>query len=613
MSAPETRIEDRLRRPDGYLPIADYAVIGDGRTTALVGRDGAIDWLCLPEHDSPAVFARLLDAKRGGAFTLAPTVPFDAERRYLPGTNVLETTFRTAEGAVRVTDAMTIPNGGLVPLREIVRRVEGVSGAVPLAWSFAPRFGYGARTRPVAERNGRFVVEDGALALACSAWDAGTPAATGDGVGAEFTARSGDRALLTVGVADQEPLVFAGRGDSERRLDGTIDFWGRWCEEHPYRGPFEEAVVRSGLVLKLLVHSPSGSVVAAPTTSLPEDIGGERNWDYRYCWVRDTAYTLDALLKFRCMAEAHAFFWWLLHASQLTHPRLYVLYRLDGSPHVKERTLEHLEGYRGSRPVRTGNGAVEQRQLDMYGDLLDTALLYAHDGNPLDRDTGKVLAEIADYVCTLWREPDNGIWEVRSEQRHFTHSKVMCWVALDRAIRLAEDGHLPRNRVARWRTDADAIRDFVETRCWSDERRSYKRAADGDDLDASLLILPMVDYCDPKGERAAGTIEAVMQELGHGPHLSRYTGEDGISGEEGAFITCSFWLVNALALAGRTEEAGAIMQELLDLRNDVGLLSEEVDPRTGEFLGNFPQGLSHLALTNAAAAFAPEDDAGNAG
>jgi GH15 family glucan-1,4-alpha-glucosidase len=595
---------DQMRSPDGYLPIDNYAVIGDGRSTALVGRDGAIDWLCLPDHDSQAVFAAILDASRGGTFSLAPTVPFEARRRYLPGTNVLETTFSAADGVVRVVDALTLPDAGLAPFRELVRRVEGLSGRVPMRWAFAPRFGYGARTRPIQRRSGRFVAEDGALALALGAWDAGSPVAGDGSVEAAFASQAGSRALLSLVVANQEPLVLAGRADSERRLDATIDFWARWSGEHSYDGPWKDAVIRSGLVLKLLVHAPSGSVIAAPTTSLPEELGGERNWDYRFCWVRDTAYTLDTLLKLGCLDEAHAFFWWLLHASQLTHPRLQVLYRLDGSPHAKEVVLDHLDGYRGSKPARIGNAAAGQRQLDMYGDLLDMALLYVEDGRRLDRDTGGELAEIADLVCELWRDPDNGIWEVRSKRRHFTHSKVMCWVALDRAIKLADDRQLPRDRIDRWRENADAIRAFVETNCWSEELGSYTRAADGTDLDASLLVLLLAGYCDPRSERASGTIDAVRRGLGRGPYLNRYSGEDGVSGHEGAFVTCSFWLVNALVLAGRRDEAKALMEDLLALRNDVGLLAEEIEPRTGDFLGNFPQGLSHLALANAAAAFA---------
>jgi GH15 family glucan-1,4-alpha-glucosidase len=593
-------------RTGGYAPIADYAAIGDGRTVGLVARDGSIDWLCLPNLDSPSVFGALLDAERGGRFALAPTAPFESERRYLPDTNVLETTFRTATGTVRVTDALSLPGTGLDPLRELVRRVEGLAGAVPMAWAIEPRFDYGSAVGRAGTRNGLPVVDNGCDAIGVRAWGGGEPEVGPEGMWADLEAREGERALVVLVGSHQEPLVFPGRDEVERRLDETIAFWPRWTSQLEYDGPWRDEVLRSVLALKLLVFAPSGAIAAAPTTSLPELLGGGRNWDYRFAWVRDTAYTLDALMDLGADAEAHSFFWWLMHASQLTHPRLQVLYRLDGGNRAPERTIP-LAGYRGSAPVRAGNDAASQTQLDIYGDLMQMASIYVGHGHDLDSDTGKRLAEIADHVCSIWREPDLGIWEVRSDPLHFTHSKMMCFVALDRACGLADKGQIPSAHAAEWRRHADAVREFVEERCYSADKRSYVRFAGGEELDASLLLAPIVEYCAGDDERIVGTIDAIKDELGRGPFLYRYRGEDGLEREQGAFVACSFWLVEALARAGRMDEARETMELLVQRANDVGLYAEEIDPDTGEFLGNFPQGLTHLALVSAAAVIADEE------
>jgi GH15 family glucan-1,4-alpha-glucosidase len=596
-------VSRRPQRTDGYAPIADYAAVGDGRTVALVALDGSVDWLCLPDLDSEALFASLLDARRGGRFALAPDEPFEAERRYLPGTNVLETTFSTGSGKVRVTDAMTLPDGRLAPFRELVRRIDGISGRVSMAWRAEPRFGYGERPAEFGLRNEIPVASAGSDALAVLAWDAGEPVLENGAVHGKFEAADASSSLLVLSAAHQEPLVLPARHDSEERIGAAEAFWREWSGRRSYDGPWKEAVLRSALALKLLFYAPSGAVAAAPTTSLPERIGGERNWDYRYCWVRDSAFTADALLRLGCSAETKAFFWWLLHATQRTQPRLEVLYRLDGASEAEEKKLR-LEGYRGSRPVRIGNAAVEQRQLDIYGDLLQTAWLYAGRTGKLDADTGKRLAKVADHVCEIWQEPDAGIWEVRSEPTHFTQSKMMCWVALDRAVRLVETGKISGGDTARWRREADRIRRFVDERCWSERLESYVRFAGGDELDASLLVAVLRGYSAGSDPRLQGTIDAVRRELGRGPLLLRYTGEDGLPPREGAFLTCSFWLVEALARSGRVDEAGETLEELVGLANDVGLYAEEIDPETGEFLGNMPQALVHLALIGAAATIA---------
>jgi GH15 family glucan-1,4-alpha-glucosidase len=592
-------------RHHGYAPIKDYAAVGDGRTVALVARDGTIDWLCLPDLDSPSVFGALLDADRGGRFALAPEVPYTVERRYVRGTNVLETTFLTADGAVRVTDAMTLPAAGMVPMREVARRIEGLAGEVALRWSVEPRFGHGLAATRVGRRSGVPVATSGADAMAICSWEAGEPQAVGTTIGARAKVVQGSRALIALAAAHQEPLVLPRRHEVEARIDGTAEKWRRWLVDRRYDGPWGQVVHRSALALALLVHAPSGALAAAPTTSLPEQIGGERNWDYRFCWVRDSAFALDALLSLGCAPEADAFFWWLMQASQLTHPRLQVLYRLDGGARAPERTLP-VTGYRGSRPVRVGNGALDQVQLDVYGDLLQTAWIYSQAGNRIDRDVGRRLAQTADVVCRIWKEPDSGIWEVRSDPRHFTHSKMLCWVALDRAARLAEAGQIPAKALDRWHPEGRAVRAFVEERCWSGSKRSYVRFAGGEELDASVLLGLLFGFHEPDHPRFRSTVDAVRRELGDGPFLYRYSGEDGLRGTEGAFLACSFWLVEGLVRSGRKEEAAELMERVLSVTNDVGLFSEEVDPVTGEFLGNFPQALTHLSLVTAATAFGEE-------
>jgi GH15 family glucan-1,4-alpha-glucosidase len=590
-------------RSGAYAAIRDYAAIGDGRTVALVARDGAIDWLCLPNLDSPSTFGALLDADRGGSFTLQPSTPFDSARRYLPGTNILETTFTTATGVVRVTEALTLPAHGLSPYRELARRVEALSGSVAMEWLAEPRFGYAGGETRRGQHAGVPVATSGRDALALCSWNAGEAAWHGEAISGSFTATEGAPSLVVLSAAHQEPLVLPSRADVEERLAATARTWREWAEGREYDGPWREAVLRSALALKLLVFAPSGAIAAAATTSLPEQIGGERNWDYRFSWPRDAAFTLEALLALGCSRESRAFFWWLLHASQLTHPRLQVLYRLDGRIEAEESSLP-LAGYRESRPVRVGNGASTQTQLDVYGEVLQAIGRFADFDRRLDGDHGRRAAEIADFVCGAWMRPDAGIWEVRGEPKHYTQSKMMCAVALDSVCRLHENGILRSGHIERWRRERERIREFVETRCYSERTKSYVRAVGEEELDASLLLGVLAGYDDPRSERLVATVDAVVRSLRDGPFVLRYRSDDGLRGQEGAFLTCSFWLADAYARQGRLEEAAQLMDELVGIANDVGLYAEEIDPESGAFLGNFPQALTHLALINAAVSFA---------
>ena len=582
-----------MRGDDGYAPIGDYAVVGDGRTAALIARDGSIDWLCLPNVDSPSVFAAILDAERGGSFSLHPVDPFESDRRYVQGTNVLETTFRTADGSACVTDAMTLHvPGRLAPMREVVRKVECLHGAVEIEWVVEPRFDYARREGAVTIRDGRVFFTDGAHALTLGVWGAEAVSA------GRARLAAGEQILFSLSSAHHRPAVLPGRVDTERRLAHTLSFWRDWGKRAQYEGPWREAVLRSALALRLLVFAPSGAIVAAPTTSLPEEIGAGRNWDYRYSWLRDASYALDALLALGYHDEAHAFFWWFMHASRLTQPRLEVLYRVNGANRTPEKELAHLAGYQHSKPVRVGNAAGRQVQLDVYGSVLASIWLHARTHGDLGAETGKGTAKIADYVSEAWPQPDSGIWEMRCEPVHYVQSKAMCWTALDRACRLAEADFVPDRR-AKWRSAADAARAWIEEYGWDEELGAYVRAPELRELDASLLTLALVEYeSDPR--RLSSTIDAVRERLAVGPLLYRYLGKDGLPRGEGAFTTCSFWLVDALARVGRVDEAAALMDELAPLANDLGLFAEEIDPSNGEQLGNFPQGLVHLALINAA-------------
>ena len=589
-----------MERVDGYAPIRDYALIGDGRASALVARDGSIDWLALPRMDSETVFARLLDAERGGTFELAPTIAHEAEREYIEDSNVLQTTFVTERGTVRVTDAITLDHGGLLPWFELVRGIEGVNGAVPMRWRVAPRFGAGEDADEMAiDRLGSAIrAASRRLSLVVYPFDAGESRHSESEITGSFETEQGSSGSLVLRATRDEPIPFARRDWIERRLGDTADDWKRWLADAGVEGDWNRVVRRSALALRLLTYVPTGAIVAAPTSSLPERVGGDRNYDYRYAWVRDTAYTLDALINLGLLVQVHASFSWLLRAVESTEPDLHVFYDLEGRTVSGERELE-LDGYRGSRPVRRGNQAAGQLQLGCYGDLLETAELYVRDGNALDDATAERLADILDHLTTIWSKPDSGIWEL-PDREHYTSSKLGVWTAFDRALRLVERGQLPSERAEAWRECQTEVRDFVERECWSEERGCYTMFPGSEKLDASLLRVSRMNFLDARGERFSAVIDAIRGELDAGGGLLyRYSGQQR---SEGAFVACSFWLVEALARAGRISEARGTMEQMTGRVNDVGLLAEEIDPETGDFLGNFPQGLSHLALINAAAA-----------
>ncbi|HET7325730.1 MAG TPA: glycoside hydrolase family 15 protein [Nocardioidaceae bacterium] len=585
-------------RIGGYAALGDYGVLGDGHAGALVATDGAVDWFAAPRLDAPPLCAALLDPAEGGAITLAPTVPYESSQRYLSDTMVLQTTFRCESGEVQVTDALTLGSGGPLPWTELARRIEAVSGEVPMRWQVRPghRLGTG---RPWGRwRDDVPVLEAGPVQLAVVADGVGTPVLDSGTVAAEFTAHAGERALIAVVANSAEPLPRPTAADVQGRVDHTVDFWRRWCADVDYDGPYMEAVRRSALTLKALTLSPYDGIASALTTSLPERVGGQRNFDYRFGWVRDASFSLDAMSRLRLTEEVHGALSWLLRAVSRTAPEVRALYTLDGAPASDEMAaIDSLPGYRDSPPVHIGNAAASQLQLGAYGDLMDAVWRYTEHGGYLDASSAAVLTGITDRTCEVWRSEDAGIWEL-GNLAHYTISKIGCWVALDRAVRLAEAGQLSTPHVARWRCERDAVHAWVDERCWSATKQSYTFYAGTDELDAAVLLAARTGFLSGDDPRLRSTIAAVQTELtAGGPLLYRYT---GMRDEEGAFLACTFWLVEALALAGQRAEAQKVLDQALDYSGETGLYSEEVDPASGELRGNLPQGLTHLALIGAA-------------
>ncbi|SNS51678.1 glycoside hydrolase family 15 protein [Rhodococcoides kyotonense] len=590
-----------MSRDRDYVAIENYAAIGDGRTVALIADDGRIDWLPLPNLDSPPPFAALLDAEHGGSFSLNPTEAYTVEREFVSGTNVLSTLYTTASGTVRVVDSLNTGVAGRLPWVELARRVDGVDGSVEMEWCVAPGTMMGSTSPWAYDTDHGTVLRADGLTMAVRTLNADDVSIRTQSIAGTFTTSSESRHLVGLVGTESEPLHLPDPVKVDDGVDRTIGNWRVWSEEFSYDGPWADHVERSALALKLLLHSPSGAIAAAATTSLPENRTGGKNWDYRYAWVRDTAYTIRAMLRFGMREEVHAAVAWLLKVIRANDPLVGVFYTLGGEvPGGTEQP--DVPGWRGIGPVVNGNRAADQLQLGIFGDLFSIVRLYVDAGNILDAATGRLLAMIADEACDSWQRRDAGIWELE-EERHYTSSKLGCWQALDCAVHLAEIGQIP-GVADRWRAEKERIRDFVETECWSEERQAYMAYPGATGLDASVLLAAEMNY--DRGQRLSSTIDALGEELGAGPLLYRYSGVDK---EEATFVACAFWRVSALACVGRDGEAKALMDELVEMSNDVGLYSEMIDASDSSFLGNFPQGLSHLALVNAALTIANSHDA----
>jgi GH15 family glucan-1,4-alpha-glucosidase len=584
--------------------IHDYAVIGDSRSAALISRGGSLDWLCWPRFDSPSLFAAILDPDEGGRFTIAPAGEFRSERSYAPETNVLCTRFSSARAEVLITDFMPAADERerrrlLWPERELLRLVECTRGEAELEIRFEPKPDF-ARERCVLADAGalgwRMKCRAGLLALRTQA----RLERSGAGAGTRLPLRAGERVDFSLTFAKRDVTVVPPLGEVCReKLDRTLRYWRTWSSRTQYEGPYRDQVVRSTLALKLLAFAPSGAIIAAPTTSLPERPGGDLNWDYRFCWLRDASLTARALFGLGHREEAQAFVDWLLNATSRSWPELQVLYDVYGRHPPEEHELPHLRGHRGARPVRVGNAAARQVQLDLYGEVVGAAAYLVRNGGSLDRGTQKELIGLGKLVCERWREPDQGIWEVRGERRHFTHSRVLCWAALNGLLELHDMNHL-RAPVRQFAENRAFIRQEVERLGYSEQLGTYTRTLGGFDVDASLLLLPWYGYTEAASPRMRGTFARIHRELYVGEGLyRRYHGRWTIG--EGAFGICSFWAAEYLAMGGGSlEQAHAQLTALFRHANDVGLYGEEILPETGEALGNFPQAYTHVGLINAA-------------
>ncbi|WNG43456.1 glycoside hydrolase family 15 protein [Archangium minus] len=581
--------------------IDDYALLGDCHSAALVGRDGSIDWACFPRFDSASVFCRILDVQRGGSFRVSPDGPFQSKRRYIDDTNVLITTFTTPTGVLEVTDCMPIRTGLARSSRvgtrhSLLRRLRCTSGEVHARLVLAPRFEYGAfvpRIRLTSPQTAELV--GGADAL----WVTATRPLTAhdNALRARWRMRAGDEvwveAAWTPSLVERTPAEMPDLATLRRRLEDTVYFWRDWISHCAYEGEYTREVRRSALVLKALTYAPSGAIVAAPTTSLPEELGGVRNWDYRYTWLRDTTLTLISLMLLGYQEETLAFQRWLERTSAGRAEDVQIMYSIRGHRHLPEVELPHLEGHQGSRPVRAGNGAVKQLQLDVFGELLEGAWLFSKMGGRMSQRHWDFLRGLVDDVCVRWRQPDQGLWEVRDEPRHFIHSKLLCWVALDRAIRIARTRRLPAP-VGRWARERALLREYLLK---EGARIGWFSQSVGTDIpDASVLQLPALGFLPSAHPLVSRTVKEMRTRLEKDGLLFRYHAPDGLSGGEGTFLLCSFWLHDVLVHSGRTGEAEDLLRHLLSLSNDVGLYAEEAVPGTGEALGNFPQAFTHMAL-----------------
>ncbi len=600
-----------------YQPIENYGIIGDMHTVALVGMNGSIDWFCFPHFDSPSIFAAILDDKKGGHFKIAPTTTeITYKQFYWPETNVLVTRFLSPDGVGEVTDYMTVTESVRRESHhphQLYRRVSAIRGEMAFRVECYPAFNYGRdeHTVTINSEGAAFQSPELNLALATR-----IPLRNEDnGAVADFTLREGETAIFLLDEieAGQGCMVCLSEEEATEVFIKTVEYWRGWLAKTTYTGRWREMVYRSALTLKLLTFEPTGAIVAAPTASLPEGIGGERNWDYRYTWIRDAAFTLYGLLRIGFTQEAAQFMNWLEARAHELNPdgSMQIMYGIDGRHTLTEETLDHLDGYKGSRPVRIGNGAYNQLQLDIYGELMDSVYLYNKYGSPISYDLWTHLRRLINYVCDNWQRTDEGIWEVRSGQQHFVYSKLMCWVALDRGLRLAQKRSFPAER-ERWLKVRDQIYEEIMSEGWNEERQAFVQSYGSDSLDASNLMMPLVFFLSPTDPRMLSTLDAVLQPPRKGGLVSnslvyRYNVEetaDGLRGEEGTFNICTFWLVEALTRAGRTdrsrlERARLIFEQMLGYANHLGLYAEETG-HSGEALGNFPQAFTHLALISAA-------------
>ncbi len=586
-----------------YLPIEDHGVIGNLHTAALVGVDGTIDWLCLPVFDSPSVFCAILDDEKGGHFSLRPVEYARSQQLYLPDTNVLLTRYFSPQGLAETLDFMPIITRRGQRHR-LVRNVRVIRGKMTFDAECRPAFDYARRGHTISVGKSGAVFSSGVGCLGL-ATDVPLREREREAAGARFTLGEGERATFVLAhlQEDEGPGEILSEVGFEELLSSTLHYWRRWLSQSTYQGRWREVVNRSSLVLKLMVYDPTGALVAAPTMGLPERIGGERNWDYRYTWLRDAALALYALIYVGFEDEARHFMSWLSdRCHEDSDGLLQPLYSIDGRTQIFETELDHLSGYMNSRPVRLGNGAYKQRQLDLYGAVLDAAYLYNKHGAPLDYDLWKNLRKILDWLSDNWRDPDEGIWEVRGGRRQFVSSKLLSWVALERAGRISRQRGLPAGD-GRWMAERDAIYEEIMEKGWNPDKKSFVQYYGSDALDASLLMMPLVKFVGPTDPRWIATLERIQQELTYDTLVDRYkTGEaapDGLSGEEGSFSLCSFWLVECLTQAGRLEEARLALEKMFSYANHLGLYAEEIG-HSGEALGNFPQAFTHLALISAA-------------
>ncbi len=599
-------------RPAEFRPISDYALIGDCHSAALVSTTGSIDWCAFPRFDAGSCFGRLLDPDRGGFCSITPVRRFSASRRYVESTMVLETTLRSGGGEAIVLDCFTMRHGGARdPFRQILRVVDGTRGSLDLRVAVEPRFDYGdiaAWIRRLSE--GRYAAVGGNDGLVFDG-DIDLAPASRHALESRVTIRAGERLRLSITymgpelIDESEPVT---ADEIDRRLDETLRWWRRWSKRSTAAGAHADPMQRSALVLKALQFAPTGAIVAAPTTSLPEAVGGDRNWDYRFSWVRDSAFTVRSLAQLGHDAEADGFRRFVERSAAGSADDLRIVYGVGGERRIGESTLDGLRGYRDSKPVRVGNDAVTQDQLDVFGHILDLAYSWHGRGHSPDDDYWRFLADLVDAACVRWRRPDRGIWEVRGRRRHFVHSKAMAWVALDCGVRLANEC-MRRASTRRWAKERDECRAAIESRGYDRRRGVFVRTFGSREMDASLLLLPQSGFIDWNDERMIRTVDVIREVLDDDGLLRRYESDDGQRGSEGAFLACSFWLAECLSRQGRAHEAHDVFDRATGTANDLGLFAEEFDTRRGEMAGNFPQGLTHLAHIAAAVALTEGADA----